>query len=59
MDAHEDDFDRKSKNINADDYTPEEMFDYISEWGEGNDMSAKEVVAEFDWRSLSQELGLG
>lgn len=59
MDAHEDDFDRKSKNINADDYTPEEMFDYISEWGEGNDMSVKEVIAEFDWRSLSQELGLG
>lgn len=59
MDAYEDDFDRKSKNIDADDYTPEQMFDYISDWGEGNDMRAGDVVVEFDWESFTQELGLG
>jgi hypothetical protein len=34
------------------------LFDYLKEWGEMNDMSAKEVMAEFDWRSMTDELGL-
>lgn len=58
MDAYEDDFDRKSKNINADDYTPKQMFDYISNWGKGNDMKADDVIDEYDWESFTQELGL-
>lgn len=58
MDAYEDDFDRKSKNLDSNDYTPEEMFDYISEWGEGNSLSVEEVMDEFDWTHLEQELGL-
>lgn len=59
IDAYEDDFDRKSKNINANDYTPEQMFEYISDWGRSNDMKADDVIKEFDWKSLTAELGLG
>ena len=58
MDAYEDDFDRKSKNLDSNDYTPKAMFDYISEWGEGNSLSVEEVMDEFDWTQLEQELGL-
>ena len=47
-----------NRNFDADEYSPEEMFDYISEWGEGNDMSAKEVMDEFNWRHMTMELGL-
>jgi hypothetical protein len=34
------------------------MFDYISEWGEINNMSAEEVMDEFNWNSMTDELGL-
>ena len=47
-----------NRNFDEDEFTPEEMFDYISEWGEGNDMSVKEVMDEFQWRSMTDELGL-
>ena len=46
------------KKFDADEYSPEEMFNYISEWGEDNDMKAIDVIKEFDWESLTQELGL-
>jgi hypothetical protein len=39
-------------------YSPEAMLDYIADWGQTNKMSAKEVIDEFDWTSLTQELGL-
>jgi hypothetical protein len=42
----------------AKDYSPKQMFDYISEWGEINNMSAEEVIAEFNWNSMTDELGL-
>jgi len=47
-----------NRNFDEDEFTPEELFDYISEWGEGNDMSVKEVMDEFKWRSMTDELGL-
>lgn len=55
---YEDDFDRKSRNLNADDFSAEEMYNYIVDWGETNDMSAKEVMSDFKWRELTYELGL-
>lgn len=55
---YEDDFDRKSRNLDADDFTADQMFDYIVDWGEGENMSVKEIMDEFDWRSLTWELGL-
>ena len=42
----------------AKDYSPKQMFDYISEWGEINNMSAEEVMDEFNWNSMTDELGL-
>ena len=53
-----DQFDRRSSGIEEEDYTPEEMFEYISDWGESNEMPASEVIAEFNWEELTQELGL-
>jgi hypothetical protein len=47
-----------NKNFDENQFTPEALFDYISEWGEMNDMSAKEVMDEFQWRSMTDELGL-
>jgi hypothetical protein len=39
-------------------YNAEAMFNYIADWGETNKMSAKDVIAEFDWTTITQELGL-
>ena len=47
-----------SRYFKAKDYSPKKMFDYISEWGEINDMSAEEVIAEFNWNYMTDELGL-
>jgi hypothetical protein len=47
-----------NRNFNEDEFTPEALFDYISEWGESNDMKAKEVIDEFRWQSMTDELGL-
>jgi hypothetical protein len=47
-----------NRNFDEDEFTPEALFDYISEWGEINNMSAKEVMDEFQWRSMTDELGL-
>lgn len=47
-----------NKKFDEDEFSAEEMFNYISEWGEDNDMKATDVIKEFDWRSLTQELGL-
>jgi hypothetical protein len=44
--------------IDPDNYSPEEMFSYIKDWGEGNKMSADEVIGEFDWETLTIELDL-
>jgi hypothetical protein len=57
-DDYADQFDRKSSGLDADDYSPEAMLDYIKEWGEGNNMTAAEVIDEFDWKHLESELGL-
>ena len=47
-----------NRNFDEDEFTPEEMFNYISEWGESNGMKAKEVIGEFRWQSMTDELGL-
>jgi len=53
---YEDEF--QSGDLDEEEYSAEGMFDYIEDWGLTNDMSVKEVIAEFDWKSLRQELGL-
>ena len=45
-----------NQNFEEDEYTPEEMFNYISDWGEG--MTFEEIKNEFDWKIFSDELGL-
>jgi hypothetical protein len=45
--------------ISASDYSPEEMYDYIKELCSDNDITADEVIADFEWRSITWELGLG
>jgi hypothetical protein len=47
-----------NKKFDEDEFSAEEMFNYISGWGEDNDMKAADVIKEFDWRSLTSELGL-
>ena len=47
-----------NKKFDEDEFAAEEMFNYISGWGEDNDMKAADVIKEFDWRSLTSELGL-
>jgi len=35
-----------------------DLFEYVKDWGEGNEMSLDEVLKEFDWTHLTQELGI-
>jgi len=53
---YEDEFQRG--DLDEEEYSAEGMFDYIEDWGLTNGMSVKEVIAEFDWKSLRYELGL-
>jgi len=53
---YEDEF--QSGDLDEADFNEEEMFDYIEDWGLSNGLSVKEVIAEFDWKSLRYELGL-
>ena len=45
-------------NADEDEFSAEEMFNYISGWGEDNKMKAADVIKEFNWRELTSELGL-
>jgi hypothetical protein len=47
-----------SGDLDEDEYDHNAMYDYIVDWGETNDLTVKEVMAEFDWESLTFELGL-
>ena len=47
-----------NRKFDEDEFTPEALFDYISEWGEMNSMKAKEVIDEFRWQEMTDELGL-
>lgn len=47
-----------NKHFDEDEFTPEALFDYIVDWGETNKMSVKDVMAEFHWKSMTDELGL-
>ena len=53
---YEDEF--QSGDLDEEEYSAEGMFDYIEDWGLSNGMTAKEVMDEFNWKSLRQELGL-
>lgn len=35
-----------------------DLFEYVKDWGEGSEMSLDEVLKEFDWTCLTQELGI-
>jgi hypothetical protein len=45
-------------DADVDEFSAEEMFNYIQEWGTDNKMKADDVIKEFNWRELTQELGL-
>ena len=53
---YEDEFQRG--DLDEEEYSAEGMFDYIEDWGLTNKLSVKEVIAEFDWKTLRFELGL-
>ena len=36
----------------------EDLFEYVKDWGEENDLSLDEVLEEFDWTTLTQELAI-
>lgn len=59
MFEYEDDFDRKSRNLDADEYTPDAMLEYFLEYIEMNEVSVDEFVDEYNWREFTMELGLG
>ena len=54
LDAYDNEF--HSGKMDFDDYTPEEMFNYIEDWGDGD--SVKNIISDFDWTNIEQELGL-
>lgn len=45
-------------DADKEEYEPEEMMEYIVQWGECNGLEVEEVLAEFQWESLTWELGL-
>lgn len=53
IDANED-----NRGFDEDEFSAEEMFNYISGWGEDNKMKAADVIKEFNWKELTSELGL-
>jgi len=55
-DSYEDEF--MDGKLDEDDFSQEVMFDYISDWGENNEMTVKEIIADFYWKDLRDELGL-
>ena len=51
---YEDDFDRG--RLDKEDFSEDEMYDYIVDWGKGE--SVKWIKDNFDWKTLTSELGL-
>jgi hypothetical protein len=48
------DFNQEVKEYLEDD----DLFEYVKDWGEENDLSLDEVLEEFDWTTLTQELAI-
>lgn len=44
------------EDADEDEYSPESMFNYIEDWGDGDPV--KDVIKDFDWTDIEQELGL-
>lgn len=55
---YEDDFDSKSRDLDPEDYTADEMYAYLLDHIEGNNMTVDELTQEWDWREMTYELGL-
>ena len=53
-DEHEDDFDRGK--FDREDFSEDEMYDYLLDWGEGE--SVEWLKDNFDWTQFRSELGL-
>lgn len=53
-DEYEDDFDRG--RLDKEDFSEDEMYDYIKDWGKGE--SVEWIKDNFDWKTLTSELGL-
>lgn len=59
MDEYADEFDRRSSGLDAEQYTPDAMLEYLLDHIEMNDMSVDELVDDWNWREMTMELGLG
>ena len=57
LEHYEDLFDSKSADINQEDYTPEEMYEYLSDYIDRGD-SVTDFIEDYDWKSYTSELGL-
>ena len=53
-DEYSNDFD--SGKLDIEDFSKDEMYDYIVSWGEGE--SAEWIKDNFNWKTLTSELGL-
>lgn len=51
-------FDSPMTSVSRSEFSPDAIYDYLVEWADANELSAEEVIAEFDWRTLLHELGL-
>ena len=57
-DDYADDFDSKSRDLDEDEFSPENLFDYFNSERESNGETVDEFIKEYSWRSMTQELGL-
>ena len=51
-------FDSPMTSVSRSEFSPDAIYDYLVDWADTNGLSAEEVIAEFDWRTLLHELGL-
>lgn len=58
MDEYADEFDRRSSDLDAEQFTPDAMLEYLLDHIEFNDMTVDELVDEWNWREMTFELGL-
>ena len=58
LEEYHEEFNGSYSSLDANQYTPESMLGYIIEWSNANDLSVEETIAEFEWRTITHELGL-
>ena len=58
MGEYADDFDRRSSGLDAEQYTPDAILEYLLDHIDMNGMTVDELIDEWNWREMGFELGL-